>query len=265
MKRMIMVVAAVVLLGLGAVRTAFADPDLVLVSGADEIFWDGMAAPVCSVSGVVTPCTTFGTVGTTGSAGAGAETLSVSPFGAASFNGWKITQSSGGTNSPGCSGQQFNGPDCINEDNVNANTVSGATDPLDAYFGSSGFTQEQTLVVSESGSAAKGTAKAAGYAFTGGLGPSWAGSMVPVLPAADRIGSTLSVKNCMPCQDGPTSDAAPAALFSLAIKDTFSGAQGDSFNVDTTIGAVPEPTSVVLFGSVLLLAAVFAKKKFVRS
>lgn len=254
MRRMLM--AAVVLLSFAAGRTAFADPSLELVSGSgateDIIYWDGTNPVTCSHGGVATSCAAWG-VGTLGSAAGGSETLA-----ATSFHGWNVSQTSGGSNSPNCSG--VHGPDCINEDNINAVTL-GATDALEAFFGASGFNAVAALTVTESGSAAVGTATAQGFAYAGGLGF----GQLAAPTVSGQIGSTLSVTNCSPCSAGPTGGVAPASPFNLAIEDTFAGAAGDSYNVDTTIAAVPEPASMLLFGSVLLAVTGIAKKKLFRS
>src|ERR1700682_2892662 len=257
MKRLLLGMAAVILLGLGSGRSAFADPSLELVAGTganmDIIYWDGVGAVACSHGGVAVSCATFGTVGTLGSAASGSETLAVT-----AFHGWKITQTSGGSNSPNCVG--FNGPDCINEDNINANTLGGATDDLQAYFGASGFGTQPGLKVTESGSAAIGTATAKGFAYTGALGF----SALAAPTVSGQIGATLSVSNCAPCMAGPPGGPSPTGPFHLAIVDIFFGAAGNTFNVDTTIAAVSAPASMVLFGSLFLAVTALGKKKLRR-
>jgi len=259
MSRTITTAAALVFLSLGAGRIALADPDLELVSGSDVIFYDGTTVSCTENLGTVFQTTTSG-VASTNCAAFGAVAVSNDGTGGESlsfhtFNAWKV-QVSAYSNSPNCSG--IEGPGCISNDSIDATTAGSTT--LDAYFGGTGFNPEPAYIVTESSSSTTGTATAAGYQESGLTG--FSATSKPTL--SGQIGSTLSLSNCTPCSSGPTGGLSNGDN-ALVTFNTFAGAAGDSYAVTTTISAVPEPTSMILFGSALLAVTGFAKKKLFRS
>jgi hypothetical protein len=247
MKR-VLFAAALVILSMGTSRLAFADPDLELVAGSDVILFDGTTLSCYNGTTITTGagsanCLAFG-AGTLG----GGSSLTVE---ATNFNGWNLSNATGKSFSPNC------GPVCVNQNTINT-INAGATVDLQAFFGASGFKPVQALTVSESGTDVQGTATAMGYAYTGALG--FSQTAAPVV--SGQIGSTL-VLTTAPATAGPTGGASPGSTFNAVTSLTFDHT-GTEYNVTETIAAVPEPTNVVLFGSVLLAVTGLAKKKFRR-
>jgi hypothetical protein len=234
-------VGAALLLSFGTgTALATASQDLEIVAGTDIILYAGGTA-TCTSGGSVVLCSTFGE-GTLGNS-----------LDATSFDGWNVSVTAT-SNSPNCSG--LAGPGCLSTDNIDTVDVSSA-DALDVYFGDTSFSPELGLQVTETGSGVTGTAGAMGYAFTGPLG--FSSTAAPTL--SGKIGTSLSLTAPGIVTTGGTPTSGP---LSLAIEDTFANGAGHTYDVDTTITAVPEPASMVLFGSMLLAITGIAKKKFGR-
>jgi hypothetical protein len=170
------------------------------------------------------------------------------------FNGWTITVTAGGSNSPTCIGT--NGPGCLNQTDINA--ISGGAGSLTAYFADTGFTPQGLLTVANATSQQTGaTESQQAYAFTGplpaGLTTQPANGSLAFVPAGGTCGSVETIP-----AGGVgalfTSCTAPTAPYDLELAETFTAsAGGQGFNVNGNIAAVPEPVSMTLFGGGLAL------------
>jgi hypothetical protein len=195
--------------------------------------------------------------------------ISLSGF---NFNGWTITITAGGSNSPNCSGS--NGPGCLNQTNINATTSGNAN--LTAYFADTGFTATPgTLTVANASSQQTGSQETQqAYAFNGPLPSGF--TTLPANPAgtftpAGGTCGTLLVSNAPGVTATPTTCAAPTGPYDLELAETFiPGAGGGTvgFNVNGNItgptgvvAVVPEPASLLLFGTTILGAGLMLRKK----
>jgi len=111
--------------------------------------------------------------------------------------------------------------------------------------------------LTESATDLAGTATSTGYAYTGGLGFSSTGA--PTLSGAWGPLS-LTGSGAVALSTGPVSRLTPAAPYDLTAAFNLTAGTG-SYNVTETISTVPEPTSAILFGGVLLLSATALRKK----
>jgi hypothetical protein len=208
----------------------------------------------CTKGGVTVACSTFGLTTDSFTNGPGAS--GSASLGFSNFGGWNITIVTGSSNSPDCEG--IFGSGCLSDTSIN--TSSGkATNSLDVYFGASGFDHEGGLVVTESGSGVKGTATSAGYAAKNLL-KTFSSTAAPTLTG--EIGSTLSLSAPSTIFTG---GPGPTGKDAFVTADIFKAGKGDNYVVTTTITAVPESASVILFGFGLLALAKIAKRRLARS
>jgi hypothetical protein len=229
-------VAALLTVGLG---TAYATAELELVSGGDTLFVTDQGAITC----------TGGTCASFGASGDNNPLVGAVAISATDFNGWLVTLSSGSSNSPGCPAIGL-GPGCLNDTNINAQTTGAGT--LSVYFGDSGFATETGFNVAFSSPLQTGAmATQTAYAYTGALS---------LLTPSGQIGSVLSspapgvaaLATAGPGLTGP---------FNLELQTVFTTTGPGAFNANGNITAVPEPATVLLFGTVLLICATIWKRK----
>jgi len=168
-----------------------------------------------------------------------------------SIDGWLITTSSGGSNSPGCLPSGSGGPGCLNTSNINAVSTAGGS--LTAYFESDGFTAEPGFTVGYSSTGVQTGHEASQTAYIGaGAVDLGAGVLAPA-PVGAACGSTL---NSLAPGVVATTTGCGAGGGTLELETAFiTGPTGGGFNVNGNISAVPEPAAVVLFGTVLALVA----------
>ena len=167
------------------------------------------------------------------------------------INGWKISMSSGTSNSPMVNQVVFG----IDMSNLTATCTGGpgvgcSTDELDVTYSDINFTtRNSSFMMTYSSSQVGATAKTTATAWddTGnvlfGMG-TLIGSVGPFVGTGAFAGVV---------RGGGPAGPAPYALTKL---DVYSSGGGPvSFSTDDMITGVPEPASVVLFGSVLILCA----------
>jgi len=245
MKRIFLAACAMGLLAFGAARTALAATDVELVSGSDVILWD--STTLSCFNGAVVACTTFGATATIGSIGGETqETVA-----ATNFNGWHFTTDTGNSFSPSCSGTAI----CIEQNHIDTNASGAAA--LNSFFGATGFTPIGNLLLTEAGTNFAGIVSATGFAYTGGLG--FSSTAAPTLAGLWGPLSLVGSGN-VALSAGPVSTPAPAAPYNLADEISLATGTGN-YNVTSTISTVPEPTSAISFGGVLLLSATALRKK----
>lgn len=247
MKKILSTVAVVALITSCSATTASATAWLALVSGGSTLNVMDNGAVSCTGSCVGVPASDQN--GLTGG-------ISLSGF---TFNGWTITVTGGGSNSPGCSGS--NGPGCLNQTNINA--ISGGAGTLTAYFADTGFTTQGTLTVANTSAQQTGASESQqAYAFTDplpvGLTTQPANGALPFVPAGGTCGTALSATPTGPTATS-TSCTAPTAPYDLELATTFTAtAAGQGFNVTGNI--VPEPSSFILYGSAFLVAGLIVRR-----
>lgn len=246
MKRFFASATAVALFTLVFGSTAFAatTAELELVSGGTTLYVLDNGAVTCA------GCATFSPTDTNPLTGA----ININATG---LNGWSITISNGTSNSPNCSGSL--GPGCL--DNTTISTQSSGAGTLTAYFADSGFATQSGLSVTLSASAINGTGSSVmtqGFKGTGALP---APSLLSTF-SGTQIGSNLTL-NVGGGFAGPTSGLGATGPFDLELVTTFTaGSGGGSFNADSTIAApTPEPSAVILFGTVLLLVGTVMRRR----
>ncbi len=243
MKKSLWAAMFVALFVVGSQSNAFATAALELVSGTSTLYVSDNGAvtctgPACSANPATDQNALTGGVSLSG----------------VIFDGFAITITTGGSNSPNCSGFP-NGPGCLNTSNITATNISAGTATLSAYFADTGFapTGATGLVVGFSTPGETGTtAVQTAYATSGNINPLGVGVLNPTAgltvcgtPGLTISGPTLNASTGTTC-------AAPGAPFSLEIATTMTAtAAGQAFNLNGTITAVPEPMSVVLFASLL--------------
>lgn len=250
---------AMVLLGVGLVTTAFAAPQLELVSGNNVILWDGTTLSCWDGTTLTTTngtalgetgvCATFGATGSLSSVpGQSQETVKAN-----SFNGWSLTSGTGNSYAPNCS---VTG-DCLGQNF--ATTATAGVDSLDIYFGDSTFAPiGQSLIMTESATQLAGTATSTGYAFVGALG--FAQKTAPTLSGAFGPLS-LTGTGAVALSTGPVGTPEPStAPYNIVGQLDFTPGAG-SYNVTQDIAAVPEPAGVVLFGGVVLAVSTSLRRR----
>jgi hypothetical protein len=243
MKRLLLAACAMGLLAFGTARTALADSEMELVSGSDVMYWNGSAL-VCSPG----PCSDFGATASSLTV-AGTTQVSIQ---ATDFNGWILNTATGDSYSPSCSATNV----CISQNDIN--TIASGNASLQAYFGATGFTPSGALLLTESSTDLSGTATATGYAYTGPLGLS---TSAPSLSGAFSGGSlSLTGNGVVASGAGPSATATPSSPYDITAAFNLTPGQG-SYNVTETISSVPEPTSAILFGGVLLFSATAIRKR----
>jgi len=251
-------ILALIVLSIGA-SSAFASASLELVVGNSvnfsTLYIVDNGAVTCTDVGTSTACTTA--VFPPADSNAKAHAITVAGL---TFDGFDITVTTGGSNSPNCSG--LNGPNCLDTTNINATNVSGGTASISAYFADTGFSPAGVtgLAVGFSTPGETGTtAVQTAYATSGTLtapNPLGNGVFNPTGGLATCGTPNLTINATpIPGTTIGTNCAAPGAPFSLEIGTTFTAAAGQGFNVNGTISAIPEPASVALFGSVLVFCA----------
>lgn len=255
MNRFLHGAASAVLFTLGLGGTAFATASLELVSGTDIIYLADGGTLMCTAGGVAVTCATFHATFTNPQPG---DLIISAGGGVDAFNGWDVTISSGGSNSPGCPAAGPNGVGCMDTANINANSSGGGK--LGAYFADTGFNPAGAtgLMVANASVLQTGDKESqTAYANAGVVNPLSSVNLNPV-PAGGQCGSVLS--SLPPGVTAlPTNCSAPSAPFSLELAtvfdNTITGAAG-AFDVNGNISAtIPEPVSVALFGTVLVLCA----------
>jgi hypothetical protein len=254
LKRILWIAVVVSLIIFGSASTASASAWLALVSGGSTLNVQDNGAVSCvgSCGGVPATDQDLNTGG-----------ISLSGF---TFNGWTITITAGGSNSPSCSGT--NGPGCLNQTNINA--TSGGSGTLNVYFADTGFTPSPAILMVANASAQQTGAMETqqAYAFNGplpaGLTTQPANGTLAFVPAGGACGAALS-STPPGVTASPTSCAAPSSTpYDLELATTFTAtAAGQGFSVNGNIVAdpVPEPGNVVLFATALLAAAVVFRRK----
>jgi hypothetical protein len=197
-------------------QMAFATPELNLISGANN--------------------TTVVGIGSTVS------------YSNTNFNGWNITVVVGASNSPNLTGGA--GLFGLDITSLTATCVVGScsANPLDIYLSDTGFTQAvgaggftTTYSSTQTGGSTSETAwdSTANTIFTQGT---LIGTVGPF--TSSGVGS---VKGGGPAGPSP---------YSLTIEDVFNAnGAAASFSTDGNIASVPEPGTVILFGSALVLCA----------
>jgi hypothetical protein len=221
---------------------AFASAELELVSGGVTLFVNDNGAVTCA--------------GCTGTLlGDLDPTLGAISIIAANLNGWNITISTGSSNSPNCSGSH--GPGCLDNTTINATSTGGST--LTVYFADTGFTSQSSLTVAESASGITGSGSQARTQGFTGTGPLPAASSLSTF-SGTQIGTNL---NLNAVGSATTSGGGGTTPFDLELVTQFtSGSSGGSFNVDSSISAVPEPVSMLLAGTLFVLVGVgFRRRK----
>lgn len=254
MKRLLHGAVLTVLFTVGLGSTAFASVALELVAGSglvySTLYVDSVGTATCNNYGGSLACSGLYTA----IGGSGAITLAN-----ANFDGFHIQISSGGSNSPNCSGFP-NGPGCLNTTNITATNIGSGTATIKAYFADTGFTPAGTMIVGFSTPGETGTtAMQQAYATTGAVNPLGIGVLNP---AAGLIvcGLPLTINGPTGNTSLGTNCAAPALSgippqYSLELETTMTTGPGGSFNLNGTISNVPEPVSVALFGTILALCA----------
>jgi hypothetical protein len=260
-KRVIHGAASVALFTIGLGSTAFATASLELISntttGVDTIYvasgtgpFPEAATPVCTQNGSAVACSTFAATATNSQLGA----LTIN---AALFNGWDVTISEGGSNSPNCPAAGNNGPGCEDTTNINADNSGAGT--LGAFFADTGFAPSGAtgLIVANTSALQTGASETQqAYATAGALNPLASGNtMAQSVAGLSTCGALLS--SAPPGVTAlPTGCATPGAPFSLEIATTFTtNAGGGGFDVGGNISTVPEPAAVALFGTLLVFCA----------
>ena len=114
MKRWFLGVASAILITLGFGGTAFATTDLELISGGNTLLVGTSTSGILLCNGTTAGCAAFGASG-----GAVTGGFSIS---AGSFNGWSVTISDLGSNSPDCPPAGPGGPGCLNSTNITAHS-----------------------------------------------------------------------------------------------------------------------------------------------
>jgi hypothetical protein len=181
----------------------------------------------------------------------GGTTITVPGTGAATytnanFNGWDITIAAGSSNSPGLS------PYGLDLTSIAATCTGGAcsANPLDIFYSDTGFT----------GSVAAGGFQTTYSATITGSGTSteiaWASSANTLfaLGLTNKIGATVgpfSASGGFGTSVGGPGEAGP---YSLTLEEIFNDNGGSSsFSADANVIATPEPSSLLLLSSGLLM------------
>jgi hypothetical protein len=257
MKRVIHGAVSVALFTIGLGSTAFATAALELISGTDTIYvasgtgpFPEAATPVCMVGPTVVNClTTFGATATNNQLGA----LTIN---AATFNGWDVTISEGGSNSPNCPVAGNNGPGCMDTTNINAENSGAGT--LAAVFADTGFTPTGSTGLTVANTSALQTGfleTQQAYATAGTVNNLAPGSTL----AADEAGLSTCGLALFSSPPGvtatPTGCVTPVAPFSLELATVFTTTAAGGFDVGGNISSIPEPAAVTLFGTLLAFCA----------
>jgi len=257
MKRLLGGAAAVVLaLGLGSDANATASLELVSGTAAvySTLYVSDNGLVKCTDVGGSTACGTavFPPADQNGTTGG----ISLSGV---LFDGYSFTITSGGSNSPNCAGLQ--GPNCLNDTNINATNVSTGTATVSIYFADTGFNPGAGVTGLKVGFSTPGStgisATQQAYATTGtptAPNPLGAGVFNPTT-GLSPCGINLSLPGGNVNASAGSVCPAPGTPYSLELATTLTAGVGEGFNVNGTISAIPEPASVALFGSVLVFCA----------
>jgi hypothetical protein len=252
MKRWFLGVASAILITLGFVGTAFASTDLELISDSGHtllvgtstlgVLWCDGAAANCAGSGF--------------SASGGAVTGGYS-ISAGTFDGWSVTISDLGSNTPGCPPAGPGGPGCLNSTNITANASGPGTHKLGAFDFSSGFVTPYGFIVANTSALQTGSNESQqAYATTLGVDPLVGSPTTFAAAVAGQVPCGLLLSSGPPGVSAvPTTCANPGNPVSLELATIFTTTVAGGFNVGGNISSVPEPAAVALFGTVLALCA----------
>jgi hypothetical protein len=240
MKRLLFSIATATVFTVVTGSTAFATTaEVEFVSGGDTVTVLDNGSAVCTGD-------TCADLGATSDLNSGTGKMTVL---ALSFNGWDITFSAT-SGSPGCTP----GSQCTTDTNISV--TSGGSGTLTTYFGDTGFTTESGFVTSLTTSldTAGTSVSSTYYAYTGAL---------DIGAPTGQIGATLSLGSGTGSTTGgggnPVGTTSPFDLQD-AVTLTSTGA-GQDFTVTSTIDAVPEPSSIVLFGAVLFGSSLLIRRR----
>jgi len=248
MKRLFCGAVATVLFTVCLGSTAFATTSLeLIINGVDTIFIpDNGGAGSIKCTGPDCATATFP------SADANAFVGGISAPGIL-IDGWAISVTSGGSNSPSCPAAGINGPGCLNDQDISAQTTGAGT--LKAFFESDNFATENSFLVANSSVIQTGSNETQNaYIGTGAVNLA-DGNFAPANVGAQCGASLMAAPPGVAAQS--TSCGGGTGPLTLELMTTFTTvAGGGAFNVNGNIaGTVPEPVSVALFGTVLVLCA----------
>lgn len=256
MKRVFSCMVFSILFTVGLGSAAFASTDLELISGTDSLFIGTSTAGVldCFTGGVAVACSTFAA---TGNPVTGGYNIS-----AGNFDGWSVTVSNLGTNTPSCPPAGPGGPGCLNSTNITANATGAGT--LGAFDFSSGFTTPYGFIVANTSAIQTGFEETQqAYATSSGADPLGGGTTTFAGAVAGQSTCGIQLKSFVPGVTAvPTTCANPGNPVSLELATIFTTTSlGGGFTVGGNISSVPEPASVVLFGSLLAVCATGLRRR----
>lgn len=248
MKRFFLGALFIAVFTVGLSSSAFAAAALELVSGGSTLYVADNGAVACSGP----TCAALGFTMFGDSNGAAGQVV----IGANNFNGWVVTVTTGGSNSPACSGPNVVG--CLGDTAITARSTGAGS--LGIYFADTGFAPVPGYLVTFSSPAQSGVGSVAtqtAYNFAG-ANPLGLGVLAPV-PGGGQIG--IPLVSPFPGLVA-LSTGGPGGNSGLELATVLTTtAAGGNFQIQGNIQAVPEPGTVVLFGTVLVLTASFLRRR----
>jgi hypothetical protein len=247
--------ALLVVLCLGNKAFATTTTDLELISGGQTLFIGTSTGGTLQCSG---GCLLFGA---TGGAVTGGYSITAS-----NFNGWSITISDVGSNSPNCPPAGPGGPGCLNSTNITANTIGAST--LGSFDFSSGFTATADFIVANTSALQTGLLESQqAYATTSGVDPLGVATTTYAAAVAGQTACGAVLTSVAPGVTAtPTGCANPGTPVSLELATIFTtNAGGGGFTVGGNISTVPEPGSMALVGAGLIGLAGLLRRKLLQA